>query len=166
MANNKESDQGEESEKGGKNKLLLFGGVGVLVLLLGGGGAFFLLGGKDDEAAADEVVEDVIQPVLYHALEPKFVVNVEDQGRQRFMQIAISAKTRDPEAVTALSAHDPLIRSRLNLLLGAQKYETMNTLEGKETLQKEVFEAVQKVLNDEADGLLIEDILFTELVLQ
>jgi len=102
----------------------------------------------------------------YFALAPSFVVNLNDPESSRFLQVDIEVMTHDGGAIEATKLHTPQIRSAILLLLGQQKYQDMETREGKEALQKAVLEAIQKILMMETGRPGIEAVFFTNFVMQ
>ena len=64
----------------------------------------------------------------------------------RFLQVSIQVMTRDHETSEMIKLHDPKIRNNMLLLLGAQTYDTISTVEGKEELRKQALETIAKVV--------------------
>ena len=106
------------------------------------------------------------QPPIYHPIEPAFIVNFEDQGVLRYLQIGLTVMTRDKLVVDAITANTPPIRNDLILLFANQKMENLTSTEGKEQLRKQAMEKIQAVLNKEIGYPGIEEIYFTAFVLQ
>jgi flagellar FliL protein len=80
----------------------------------------------------------------YVALEP-FVLNVQDAGRIRFMQVKVQLLAGDPKVREILKEHIPPIRDAMIMLLAHQNAETVQTMEGRETLRAQALAAVQEV---------------------
>ena len=161
-----DKDKAEAKPKG-KGKLLII--IAAAVVLLGGGaGAFFFMkGGDKKEAAAEAKKEPVKLPSLYVPLDPPFVVNFDAGQGARFLQVTVQLMTRQPEMVEFLKQHDPVIRNDLLLLLGAVKYEDVQTREGKEHLRESALESVRKILKAEgAEPEKLEAVYFTSFVMQ
>ena len=162
-----ENENGAENEEGGsKKKLIII--VAAVVLLAAGGAAFFLLSGGDEaeeEEAAEEQAE-VIQPANYHPLTPAFVVNVAQGNRSRFLQASITLMTRDPLMLNNLTLHEPLIRARLNALLAAKEYDELRTPEGRDNARDEALQVVQEIMTSEVGQPVVEQLFFTDFVLQ
>jgi flagellar FliL protein len=157
--------------------------IGAIVLIGGSVGATLVLTGalqkKTEEAAplaaaslgiahggTGRPAVPVKLPPLYQPIEPPFIVNFEDQGVLRYLQIGLSVMTRDKLVVDAINTHMPQIRNDLILLFANQKIETLGTNEGKEKLRVQAMEKVQAVLAKETGYPGIEDIYFTAFVLQ
>ncbi len=166
----KEEKAAEEQQEKPKSKMMLIIIIAVLVALLAGGGvaAFFMMsGGKEGDADADaETQEPVHQPAIYFDFKPPFIVNFQANGRQRFVQVSLSIMTRNSAVVDALQKHMPLIRNNLLMVLSAQDFEALRTPEGKETLRQLVLEELQKIMTEETGEPGVEQVLFTNFVMQ
>jgi len=149
-----------------KGKLILF--IVIALLLVGAsiGGTVFIMSSGDDGTPEEEVAEEVVLPALYFALVPKFQTNYEVNGRQRLFQLAISLQTREQDVIDALAMHSPTIKSRLVILLSGQEFETLGTQEGRESLREQCLQAVQDILNAEIGKPGVEQVLFTDFVMQ
>ncbi len=163
---------GPDAPPGGKGKLKLII-LMVLALLLAVGasvGATWFLMKKDgseaperDEAAAAPAVR---QEAVYEVLAPAFVVNFNHKGRQRYIQVSIALMSRDQAALDALKEHMPLLRNRLVMLLSSQDFAALMTPVGKEMLRQQVTAGVQELAQKETGKLAVEQVLFTNFVLQ
>lgn len=110
--------------------------------------------------------EAATQTAVYQALDPPFIINIEDQGMLRYLQIGLSVMSRDKAAIDAVNNNMPQIRNSLILLFGNQKLETLNSNEGKEKLRAQALELVQAVLNEEIGDPGVEAIYYTAFVMQ
>ncbi|MCW9024334.1 MAG: flagellar basal body-associated FliL family protein [Gammaproteobacteria bacterium] len=159
-------------KEGSKTNTILLIVLIVLLLLVGGGGAaFFLMGDKEGESAGPDTAEGSAEKieakvVSYYELSPEFVVNLEDNREVNFMQLKVQLMARDEKVWPVVEHHMPVIRNNIMLLLSSQKYEDMNTREGKEKLQELMRESIQEVIASESPDLKIETVYFTELVMQ
>jgi flagellar FliL protein len=102
----------------------------------------------------------------YVPLEPPFVVNLQDPNRIRFLQIKSQVKLHDAEASKILEHHMPLIRHTLLMIFAEQNEKTIRTLEGKEALREESLAALQSILEEETGDSLVDQIYFTDFVIQ
>ncbi|MFA5940097.1 MAG: flagellar basal body-associated FliL family protein [Sinimarinibacterium sp.] len=121
---------------------------------------------EGEVAEVEEKPEVPSEPANYIALDPAFVVNLDDEQASRFLQIQIEVMTRDPHAVEQVTRHAPRIRSALLLLLGQQKMATLQTREGKEALQAQVLAEIQNILKAETGEAEVEAVYFTSFVIQ
>jgi flagellar FliL protein len=159
----------EEGGKSNKKMLIIIVIVVILTIAVSVGATFFLLGDKDegaDAAAPAEAAEPVKMPALYYELKPPFIVAMNVDGKQRYMQIYASVMARDQATLDTLDMHMPLIRNKMIMLYSSQDFEAVQTLEGKEQLRLKSKEVIQEVLAQEAEGAEIEQVLFTNFVMQ
>lgn len=150
-------------------KWLLIGIIAVVVLAALGGAAWFLLMGSDDEVAVDPdavAAAPPRAPVQYLELTPAFIVNFPHQGRQRFMQATVTIMSRDAEALEAVTQHMPVIRHNLINLLSAQLILVFENPAGIEQLRQMATDEVNQVLQREIGREGIEQLLFTNFVMQ
>ena len=179
-------------KKGGMKKIIIIA-VAAVVLVSGiGGGAWFFLNKSADADSADAASEtksaaagkhggksdkkDVkgkkekkdahALPAVYLALDPAFVVNFEDQGVVRFLQITAEVGTHDPLALDAVKLHMPIIRNNLVMLFSNLNLDNVTTREGKEKLRADALVEVQKVLQEQIGEPGVENIYFTSFVMQ
>lgn len=148
----------------------------VVVLLLIGLGAYFLLpdsakeeaGGETqtESAKSTEADKPAESPVDYHAFKPPFVVNFFVAGKQRYLQVSLTAMFREAGVKDALITHDPLIRNKLVMLLSGESLEELQTLEGKMQLQAKLLAAIQEILQQEIQKPGVEQVLFDSFVIQ
>jgi flagellar FliL protein len=161
---------GEAPAAPAKSKMLVIVLCSVLAAGAAGGGVFFMTSKKgDDKHASDEGHEatEAKLPAQYLKFEPPFVVNFENRGAVRFLQVSVEAMTRDPATAELIRQHDPKLRNDLLLLLGGQTYETISTREGKERLRGEALKAVQDVISAEGGKAeKVEQLYFTSFVMQ
>lgn len=163
MAKKDEKDNQGEAEAPKSKMMLIIIIVAVVALLVGGGVAAFLLMGEE---APVEDAEPAVKPAIYHELKPPFVVNYQWQGRQRYAQISISIMTRDPTSIAALEKHMPLVKNNLLEAFGSQNFDGLRTPEGKEALRQQALETLQQIVLDETGNAGIEQVLFTNFVMQ
>lgn len=166
-----------EGKPAGKSKLKLIILIVVGLLLVMGlsvGGAVFFLhkSEKKDEAKTEEhaVAEGEAKPgkqvAVYEVLAPAFVVNFNYKGRQRYMQVSVALMGRDKAELDALHEHMPVLRNNLVMLFSGQDFEALSTPVGKEMLRQQTTASVQALAQKETGKLAVEQVLFTNIVLQ
>jgi flagellar FliL protein len=184
MADGKEEQNPEDAEAAAlaataKKKKIIIAAVAVLVLLLLGGGIFFFSSGdkagqvEGGEPTSGEVKEPGAggkpadtATVEYFTFKPPFVVNFFVAGKQRYLQISLTAMTREPDVIDALGLHTPLIRNKLVMLISGESLDELQTLEGKQQLQEKLLKEVQEVMQQEIKKPGVEQILFDSFIIQ
>lgn len=152
--------------KKGKKGLVIALLAAVLVAGGGGGAWFFLMGGEPESVGETAPATPSLGPVQYLDLAPAFIVNFPHQGRQRFLQANISVMSRDPAAIAAVSQHMPVIRHNLINLLSAQMLLVFEDPAGVEVLRQLATQEVKQVLMREIGREGIDEVLFTNFVMQ
>lgn len=103
----------------------------------------------------------------YFELQPAFVANYGGPGAMHFLKVEIVLRlAKDEQASREVSHHMPYIRHVLVMLLSKQTDESLATMEGKENLRAQALAAVQGVLQAETGKALVDDLLFTNFVVQ
>lgn len=145
--------------------ILLIAGIVLVTMLASAAITWLLLADSktEEETAAGPVVG---QKALYFDLSPAFLVTYNHLGRQRYMQVYVTVLTRHPTALQIMEQHQPLIRHELNFLFGEQNFETLMTDEGKQFLRQKSTDLINGLLKRESPGVTIEQVLFTNFVMQ
>ncbi|MGE8406962.1 MAG: flagellar basal body-associated protein FliL [Pseudomonas sp.] len=153
----------------GKLKLILLLVLAlVLAIGLSVGATWFFLHKSDSKPEAEPAAAatSAKQPAIYESMSPAFVVNFNQNGRQRYMQVSITMQARDQAALDALKVHMPVIRNNLVMLFSGQAFESLATPVGQEMLRQKATASVQEVAQKEVGKLVVDQLLFTNFVLQ
>lgn len=140
--------------------------VAIVLLAIGVTVAILFANSRGAEDAADEQAQAVPQPAIYVSLGDKFLGMLQYHGRQHYCQMSASVLAHDESVVKALEEHAPLIRGRLVALLGEQDFAALRTDAGRQHLRERVLAVIQEILQQETGKPGIEQVFFTELVLQ
>jgi flagellar FliL protein len=161
---------------------VLLKGLGLTLVVavgtLAGQFLYGLLGHAERVPAAHDAADAGKQPVkaevkkkapegppVYHAFEP-LVVNFEESGELRFLQITVEVMARDPKAIAAVQANTPFLRNNLLLLIGSRDLKQLLTREGKEQLRALALAEVRAALKQVSPESEIEDVYFSSFVMQ
>ena len=152
----------------GKLKLILLAVVGLLLAIgLSVGATWFIMHKSDAAPAADPAAANVKPAALYEPLTPAFVVNFNQNGRQRYMQVSITLQGRNQADLDALKVHMPVIRNNLVMMFSGQGFDTLaGSPVGQEMLRQKATAVVQEVAQKETGKTVVEQVLFTNIVLQ
>lgn len=163
-----DQEQPAEDGKSGRMKLIIIIVVGVLVLVGGSIGATLMLVGGDTETAAADAESELSKKTPYYVelLDPKFAVNLAADSRAKFLKVSLSVLTYDPDVDTALRDHLPQLRSNLMILLSSKTSQELGGRSGREDLQKQLLERVQQTLGQVGVAGRIDDLYFTNFVMQ
>ncbi len=166
IENAKGADEGATPAKGGKKKLLLI--AALAVLLVGGGiGGFLFWKSRTASHAAEAAKPKPQAPLLFHALDPPFVVNFQGAQLVRFLQLDVRVASREAATIELLKANDPIVRNDLLLLFGGQDANNLATMPGKEKLRQDALATARKIIKS-AGGKpeTVEAVFFTSFVMQ
>jgi len=124
-----------------------------------------------DLAKNNSVSMGLPAPAQYFALEPAFVVNLNEHSADfpdtpHYLQIEVQLMTRNNEALAALKTHAPAIRARLLLLFSQIEPAQIADRPGKEQLQAQALAQVQALMQAETGMPAAEELLFTSLITQ
>ena len=102
----------------------------------------------------------------YVALEPPLVVNVDDNGTLRFLQVATQVSVKTPGADSMLEHHDPAIRDALIMLLSSKQVSEIRTVKGKENLRKQARSQIRKIMKRQTGETVVNAVYFTSFIIQ
>lgn len=96
-----------------------------------------------------------------------FTVNLQgDQFANRLLYVGFSLQVGNDETRDFLLEHMPQVRSRLLILHSSQSPEGLATLEGKQALVQGILATLAEPMSTNQPELLIDDVLFTEFIVQ
>ncbi|WP_136477513.1 flagellar basal body-associated protein FliL [Pseudomonas sp. DG56-2] len=162
------SDAVKDPAAKGKLKMILLLVLALLLAIgLSVGATWFVLHKSEDKPAADTAQVGSLKPAaIYEPLTPAFVVNFNQNGRQRYMQVSITLQGRDQAALDALKVHMPVIRNNLVMMFSGQGFDTLASPVGQEMLRQKATASVQEVAQKEVGKPVVDQLLFTNFVLQ
>ena len=169
---NATEDKQAPAKVSSKKRLIIMAALlaGIVVLSVGATlAALKFLGPKPVEVALDVQVDAAPpppKPAIYYPLKPAINVSFSVRGRQRLLQAELTLMTRDESIISAIELHQSMIRSALILLIGGHPYEELQTAEGKELLRQQCLQEIQRLLQQEIGKPGIEQVLFTNFVMQ
>ena len=102
----------------------------------------------------------------YLELKPPFVVNIRDGNKLRFLQAEIQFKLSDMKKSEELLHHESIIRHTMLVLLSEQEANDLYSATGKERLRKNALEELREALKAEIADIPIEDMYFTNFIIQ
>lgn len=117
---------------------------------------------------AEESEKGAPKKPIYYAMEPAFVVNLNDGGRRaHFMQITVQLMSYSKEVIDQVEQNQPPLRDAMIMLLAHQTGETMRSVQGREKVRQEALVDIRKVLAEVAGVKKgIEAVYFTDFVIQ
>ena len=104
-------------------------------------------------------------PSAYVSLFPALVGNYGAGTKLKYYKADIALRVK-AENVAKVEYHEPLIRDQLIQLFAQQTDENMSSNEGKEAMRQAALVQVQNVLKEEEGDILVDDLLFNNLIVQ
>ena len=159
----------EDKAAKGSNNLIVI--IAAVLLGLGAGAIgvyFFLGGGEPAEPSPEEVAAAAAPPkTLYYKIEKPFIFNVlGSKGRQHDMKLDVHVRGKSQEALDTIKEHEPAVRSKLSTLFRGQKVRELQTEAGFVKLNEDATAAVQAFLQEKIGEPGIEQVLFSNSVMQ
>ncbi len=155
---------------GGKKKLII---MILALLLLGGGGVggslYFMgmLGGGSGKTTEEKEEHKEVKNIpIYFAFPKAFTVNFETDQGLRFLQVSVEIMSYDQVAIDAVGAHMPVIKNNIILLLSNQTYGDLVSVEGKKEIRQRMLNEVQAILDKYKTESAVEEVYFTNFVMQ
>jgi len=172
-----EADEAEAPpKKRGKLKLIVILAVALIVILGGAGGAYmFLFAGGD---AKPKEAKEAAPPLPFFVEVKPFVVTMKAaDGSMHYVQIALSLKVPNEEAVAAAGAVMPEIQDMIRQAVLGFKIDELQTQDGVNKLRTAVTAGSNKVLlvalgGPKIDklggkgGMLVNNVYFQNLVIE
>lgn len=123
-----------------RGKLLLIVSLLVVVLGAGGGAAWFFMKPADATAQAKP------RPALFLPLEI-FTANLQsDEAQPQFVQLGLTLKMNDQDAVSLVKDRMPEVRNRILLVMSGKRGSELLPVAGKEKLATDIATAIQGVI--------------------
>jgi flagellar protein FliL len=144
----------------------------VLIALIAAGaaagGMWFFMSRRAPAPAPAQVAAAPAAPVVpvFFPLEPMTVNLQSDDGQQHYLRIGLTLKLNDAKVQQQLTDHMPEIRSRVLLALSNKHPEDLAPLDGKRALATELKTLIEQPTEKGAAPVNVEDVLFTEFVVQ
>jgi flagellar FliL protein len=164
MASTTATQQPIVTVKSGKMKRILLIATGLIVLLgAGGAGAYYYFLQKPAPGAVTKAAPAA--PPVFFPLE-SMTVNLQSDDTMHYLRIGLTLKLPDQKAQAALTERMPEVRSHILMLLSAKRPDDLAGIDGKRELAKELLETVQKTGGAPGDPAHVQEVLFTEFVVQ
>lgn len=169
-----ETGSAEPVKSGGIGRMLLQG-VGIFVIVVAANLVSGMFthespaagAGGDASQGVDAVATEAdLPPPIYASLGDPMVVNFNDNGQLRFLQVSVDVMAREHDAIDNVGKNLPILRNNLLLMFGNFDYKFLASLEGKEKMRSDALAEVRSVLARITGEPGIEDLYFTSFVIQ
>ncbi len=139
-------------------KKLIIIGVAVLIVVAGGtvGTIYYKKMSDKKEQVQQQAPVAAVWP-----MEP-FIVNILDQGSDRYLKIVVELEISDKNCIAELNQLKPKMRDNVLDLLSSKSYKDIVDINGKQRLRDEIMMRLNSFLT----GGKIAKVYFTEFVVQ
>jgi len=146
-------------------RLLTIALIAIVAALLAGTGTWFFLSHRA-AAVHSAPSAPAPKPVRFFPLEPMTVNLLSDDGDTHYLRIGLTLKLDDEATEADLTRNMPEIRSRMLLALSNKHPSELETLDGKRALATELAALIARPTEPHGKPLHVDDVLFTEFVIQ
>ncbi|CAM2148815.1 MULTISPECIES: flagellar basal body-associated protein FliL [Paraburkholderia] len=166
MATTTAKDQAapQGAKPGPLKRILLIVIIAILAAGAAGAGVWFFMSRHPAAATASAPPPPPVP--VYYALEPMTVNLQSDDGDTHYLRIGLTLKLDSQATQDALVAHMPEIRSRVLLALSNKHPSDLAPLDGKRALATELAALISQPSDPRGQPAKVEDVLFTEFVVQ
>jgi flagellar FliL protein len=166
MATTTAPQQAAPASPGPVKRIILIALIALIAAGAAGAGMWFFMSKRAPVAASVEAAPATPAAPLFFPLESMTVNLQSDDGQQHFLRIGLTLKLGDAATQQVLTDHMPEVRSRILLALSNKHPEELAPLEGKRALAAELKTLISEPTDHGAAPIRVQDVLFTEFVVQ
>ena len=170
MATTTANQQAAPASPGPLKRIILIVVIAILSAGVAGAGVWFFMSKRAPagpaSASAEAAPSTPAALPLFFPLESMTVNLQSDDGQQHFLRIGLTLKLSDAKTQQELADHMPEVRSRILLALSNKHPEDLAPLEGKRALATELKTLIEQPTDKGATPVHVQDVLFTEFVVQ
>ncbi|MGF6569836.1 flagellar FliL protein [Paraburkholderia fungorum] len=164
MATTTAPQQTASASPGPMKRIILIVLIAIIAAGAAGAGVWFFMAKRAPAATAAEAPPPPAP--LFFPLESMTVNLQSDDGQQHFLRIGLTLKLTDPKVQQELTDHMPELRSRILLALSNHHPDDLAPLDGKRALATELQTLIEQPTDKGAPPVHVNDVLFTEFVVQ
>jgi flagellar protein FliL len=127
-------------------KLIVIGAVVALLVLVIGAAALFMVGQSRNAGYDGESSEKAVTVVPTFLPLENMVVNLADQGGDRFAQVGITLELQDDATASLVKQYMPSIRNGILMMVSQRTADELLLVEGKEKLAADILREVTRPL--------------------
>lgn len=126
-----------------------------------------LAGSLASHHAAAEDATPLMPQYSYYTLSPDITTNYVTQGKRLgYLRLQIDLMVSDPDLITKVEHHSPLIRDAIINIIGQQPEVKVKSLAGREEIRQLCLSKVNELLIRETNQKLLTELLFTKYLYQ
>ncbi|MEX1058633.1 MAG: flagellar basal body-associated FliL family protein [Natronospirillum sp.] len=122
--------------------------------------------GAQEETLEEDEAESGAQAGQYVDLQPEFVLNYGLDGRLHYLRLEVTLMMTNAAAATEANHHAPALRHIVVMNVSKTPRADMQTTTGRQALRQRLLDDMQQLMTEETGQPLVQDILFSNLILQ
>ncbi|HEY4296854.1 MAG TPA: flagellar basal body-associated protein FliL [Paraburkholderia sp.] len=166
MATTTAPQQAAPASPGPLKRIILIAVIAIVAAGAAGAGVWFFMSRHAPAHTSAEAAPPPPAVPLFFPLESMTVNLQSDDGQQHFLRIGLTLKLGDPATAQQLTDHMPEVRSHILLALSNKHPDDLAPLEGKRALAGELKTLIEQPSDKGAPPIHVQDVLFTEFVVQ
>lgn len=156
-------EKGEIPKKSRTLRVVMFSLLALALTGSAAGAAYYFTSKRNDAHAAAPAA--AVEVPIFVALEP-MTVNLQPNGRSRFMHVAVTLKMTEPKSQSQVAQYLPEVRSRVLTVLSNRAAESLLTTEERALLADEIMGALNQPFAPNLPPQKIAGVMFTTFMLQ
>lgn len=109
------------------------------------------------------------QGISYYKLDPKILTNVKTPPgakRGNYIQVSVDIMGADANTIEAIEHHEPHIRHILIMLFGKHGRNKLRSPVGQSQIRQQATDLLQEFMERENEEVTIENVLFTQVIVE
>ncbi|PXW90721.1 flagellar FliL protein [Nitrosomonas sp. Nm84] len=162
MSKTIEAPSGTDGKKN-KKSLIIIILIAIIAIGAGAGGTWYAMKMLGDGESEPEKPKE--KPTTFVDLDT-FTVNLQPEENVQYLQVGLTAKTRETPVVAEIKKQMPEIRNRILMLLSSKKAADVAGIEGKQQLSQQIVDEIKRSLGPVELQEDVLEVLFTSFVIQ
>ncbi|SFE99064.1 flagellar basal body-associated protein FliL [Nitrosomonas sp. Nm166] len=162
MSRTIETSSGADGKKN-KKSLLIIILIAIIAIGAGTGGTWYAMKRLSSEESGPEKLKE--KPTAFIDLDI-FTVNLLPEENNQYLQVGLTAKTRETPVIAEIKKQMPDIRNRILMLLSSQKAANLASITGKQQLSRQIVDEIKQSLSSVELREDVLEVLFTSFVIQ
>jgi flagellar FliL protein len=166
MASTPANQQAAPASPGPLKRIILIAVIAIIAAGAAGAGVWYFMSKRAPAATSADATPPPPATPLFFPLESMTVNLQSDDGQQHFLRVGLTLRLGDAATQQELTEHMPEVRSHILLALSNKHPDDLAPLEGKRALADELKTLIMQPGEKGAAPIHVQDVLFTEFVVQ